>query len=235
VTDNQHYLPALRFRWLTRFYDRVVGRLLKEGSLKARLVRQADIRPGARVLDIGCGTATLTVMVQRCVPDAVVVGVDGDLETLALARRKARAAALPQRFCLALAQDLPLRRDSFDRVISSLFFHHLTPTAKGAVLSAASRVLEPAGELHVLDWGKAQDPLMRVAFLMVQAFDGFATTTDSVRGRLVATAGCSGFPEFVETYRERSLFGTLSLYRGSLASRSSSPGGGQHQLMRSFP
>lgn len=214
--DRSHYLPALRFRWLTRFYDHVVGRLLKEESLKARLVRQSDVRPGNRVLDLGCGTATLTLMVQQSVPGAVVVGVDGDLETLVLARRKAQAAAAPRRFCVALSQDLPLRDEAFDRVVTSLFFHHLTTAAKSSVLAATARVLRATGELSVLDWGKAQDPVMRLMFLLVQALDGFATTTDSVRGRLVTLAREAGFEDFAETHRERSLLGTLSLYNGSL-------------------
>ncbi len=220
MTAADHYLPALRFRWLTRFYDRVVGWLLKEESLKARLVRQSVIRAGTRVLDLGCGTATLTLMAQKRAPDAVVIGVDGDLETLALARRKAKADGVVPRFCVALAQDLPFRARVFDRVISSLFFHHLTTVSKSAAFEASALVLEPAGELHVLDWGEAQDIFMRAAFLLVQALDGFATTSDNVRGRLAPLASNAGFLEFKETYRERSILGTLSLYRGQLVRRS---------------
>lgn len=54
---------------------------------------------------------------------------------------------------------------------------------------------------------------MRFAFLPVQLLDGFETTSESVRGRLVALMREAGFEEVAETHRERTVFGTLSLYR----------------------
>ena len=65
MTEDASYIPALRFRGLTRFYDRLLGATLKEDKFKALLIRQADIRPGHRVLDVGCGTAPLTVMLRK--------------------------------------------------------------------------------------------------------------------------------------------------------------------------
>ena len=81
------YVRALRFPWLTRFYDRLIQATLKEEAFKRRLIEQADLRPGQRVLDVGCGTGTLTVMLQQSEPSAEVVGLDGDSETLAIARK----------------------------------------------------------------------------------------------------------------------------------------------------
>lgn len=214
-SDRQPYVPALRFRFLTRFYDGVVGLLLKEEPLKRQLVGQAALGSGQRVLDVGCGTATLTFLAQRRAPETVVVGVDGDLETLALARKKASAKGAPLRVCVALGQELPFADATFDRVVSSLFFHHLTRPAKRAVLSAIRRALARDGELHILDWGKAQDPLMRSMFVVVQLLDGFETTTDSVRGRLVELLHEAGFDPAEETDRSRSILGTLSLYRAA--------------------
>ena len=52
-----HYVPALRFHWLTRFYDPLVRVTLKDERFKALLVAQAAVREGDRVLDLGCGTA----------------------------------------------------------------------------------------------------------------------------------------------------------------------------------
>ena len=54
---------------------------------------------------------------------------------------------------------------------------------------------------------------MRAAFLCVQALDGFATTSDSVRGVLPEYMRGAGFRGVAETHRERTLFGTLALYR----------------------
>ncbi len=74
---------------------------------------------------------------------------------------------------------------SFDRVTSSLLFHHLDFVGKLCSLSSARRALKPGGELHIADWGRAHAPPMRFAFLGVQLLDGFETTTDNARGRLL--------------------------------------------------
>lgn len=54
-----HYVPALRFHWLTRFYDPLIRVTLREDRFKALLVEQAVPQPGDRILDLGCGTGTL--------------------------------------------------------------------------------------------------------------------------------------------------------------------------------
>lgn len=63
-------------------------------------------------------------------------------------------------------------------------------------------------------WGKAQDVVMRAAFLVVQLLDGFATTTDNVQGRIPLMLRGAGFAEVHELERLRTVYGTLSLYRG---------------------
>lgn len=214
MSHREPYLSALRFGWLTRFYDRVVG-LLKDEMLKSRLLLQARIGEEDRVLDVGCGTGTLTLMAQRRFEGALVVGIDGDLEILALARQKALATETPFRACAALAQHLPFVDRTFDRVVSSLFFHHLTRPTKRVALDAIGRVLAREGELHILDWGKAQDPLMRILFVLVQLLDGFETTTDNVRGLLVELMREAGFGCVKETHRQRSVLGTLSIYKAA--------------------
>jgi ubiquinone/menaquinone biosynthesis C-methylase UbiE len=76
-------------------------------------------------------------------------------------------------------------------------------------------VLKPGGELHVADWGKARDPLMRTAFLGIQLLDGFTTTADNVHDRLPKFMREAGFAEVEETQRYATMLGTISLYRAS--------------------
>ena len=59
-------------------------------------------------------------------------------------------------------------------------------TAKRAALGEAHRVLAPAGSLHVADWGRAHDPLLRTAFFVLQLIDGFPAPPITPR------AGCRG-------------------------------------------
>lgn len=68
----------------------------------------------------------------------------------------------------ALAEKLPFPKASMDVVISSLFFHHLTTNQKREALEEICRVLRPGGTLHVADWGKPSNFLMRLTFLIVQ-------------------------------------------------------------------
>ena len=72
------YIPALKFRWLTPIYDFVLQRLLQEQSFKSVLVQSVKAEPNHHILDLGCGTGTLTIMLKKTYPDARVTGLDAD-------------------------------------------------------------------------------------------------------------------------------------------------------------
>jgi ubiquinone/menaquinone biosynthesis C-methylase UbiE len=210
---QQSYIPALAYRSLTGLYDPLVRITTRERRFKAALLQQARLRAGQQVLDLACGTATLTIAAKRMQPRADITAVDGDPDILARARVKAAKAEAELKFDESLSQHLAYADSSFDVVLSSLFFHHLDRENKLATLSEVRRVLKPGAELHIADWGKAANPLMRVLFLIVQMLDGFATTTDNVAGRLPEFLRASGFKEVEETQRFSTVLGTLALYR----------------------
>lgn len=211
--DRKNYVPALGYRWLTPLYDPLLRITTRETKFKRELLRQARIRSGHRVLDLGCGTGTLTLLIKSTCPEAEVTGLDGDKQVLEIARRKAARAGLSLRLDHGMASALPYTDNSFDRVLSSLLFHHLTSKDKLLALREVVRVLRPGGELHIADWGKPQNGLMRVAFLGVQLLDGFHTTADNIRGLLPELCAVAGLQDVEETARYATLFGTLSLYR----------------------
>lgn len=209
------YVPPLRFGWLTRFYDLVVAAMLPEDRLRARLVAQVGVEPGQRVLDLGCGTGSLLILLRLHSPRARLAGLDADAEALALARRKATAMGAEIDLRQGSSVAPPFEPESFDRIVSSLFFHHLSPSDKRPTLAAALDLLRPGGEIHILDWGAPRNRVQRLAFLPVQALDGFRNTRDSVGGRLPSMLVETGFTEVNEVGWESTFLGTISFYRGA--------------------
>jgi ubiquinone/menaquinone biosynthesis C-methylase UbiE len=211
------YVPALGLHVLTRFYDPVIRLTLREAAFKRSLVRQARLAPGHAVLDLGCGTATLTLLLKDACPDARVTGVDGDPGVLALARAKAEAAGRAIELREGMAYDLPFPPATFDRVVSSLVFHHLADDDKARAFREVHRVLRPGGECHVADWGRPANALMDVASRGVSLLDGADRTRVNLEGRLPDVMRAAGLADVRETEQWSTLFGTLAFYRGRRA------------------
>jgi ubiquinone/menaquinone biosynthesis C-methylase UbiE len=213
TTESREYVPALRFGALTRIYDPVVRLTTREGRFKELLLEQAALEPGQRVLDLGCGTGTLAIQAKRLQPSAEVAGLDADPEMLARARRKADEAGVELELAEGYSTTLPYPSESFDRVISTLFFHHLDPEPKRQSAREIARVLRPGGELHVADWGPPSDPVMWVAFQGIRLLDGVSNTAENYRGELPAIFEAAGLRGAEQTGGLRTVFGTLALYR----------------------
>lgn len=185
---------------------------MPERRFKQALIRQAQFEAGHRVLDLASGTGTLAIWIKQQQPKAEVTAVDCDPAILALAIEKAKQAEAPVLFVRAMSCCLPYPDEHFDRVVSSLFFHHLSWAEKEQTAQELMRVLKPGAELHVADWGRASNLLMRGLFLFEQLFDGFDKTRDNVSGKLVMLFQQSGFIAVTQEQTFDTIFGTLALY-----------------------
>src|SRR3954470_18940408 len=181
---RQQFVPALRFDALTRVYDPVVAVTSREGAFKRRLLDRARIKNGEAVLDLACGTGTLAIEIKKQHPKAKVAALDGDGAILARAKAKAKEAGVKVGFQQGLSNELPYADRSFDVVVSTLFFHHLTDEAKADSAEEIRRVLRLGGRVLIADWGKPQGALMRLLFLNVQILDGFGKPATNAAGRL---------------------------------------------------
>ncbi|HWR72505.1 MAG TPA: methyltransferase domain-containing protein [Nitrospirota bacterium] len=208
--NRAHYIPALTFDWLTSLYDPLTRWIMPEKTFKRCLVEQARIKKGHRVLDLGCGTATLTILIKKAQSGAEVIGIDGDRRILEIAGSKVKSSGLDISLHEGMAFDLPCRDEYFDRVFSSLVFHHLTRDDKSRTLREIHRVLRPGGELHVADFGKPQNVLMYVISLIIRHFE---EVSDNVQGLLPEMFRKAGFEQVEATAHYMTIFGTLSLYR----------------------
>ncbi|MBB3841932.1 ubiquinone/menaquinone biosynthesis C-methylase UbiE [Runella defluvii] len=207
------YIPALRFNWLTKIYDPLIQWTTPERLFKQDLIIEAGIETEFHVLDFGCGTATLSMMTKSKYPSAFVTGVDVDAEVLAIAKNKLKDFPYPIRLDQYDGMKLPYPDETFDRVISSLVFHHLTPIQKAKAFQEIKRVLKFDGELYIADWGKAENSLMRGLFYGVQLLDGFKTTRDNVSGLMPSYLLEAGFLSAKVLKKYRTVFGTLELFR----------------------
>ena len=195
MEKNEKYIPALNFDWLTPLYDPLIRWFMPESKFKNHLVKQAHIQASHRVLDLGCGTATLTILIKQTHPDADVTGLDGDAKILEIARNKAANVGARITLHEGMAYQLPYAENSFDRVLSSLMLHHLTAANKQRTLAEIYRVLKPNGELHVADFRRPNKSLMPM----------FRET---------------GFEQVEEYAKYRTIFGTLLLWRACCAKES---------------
>jgi ubiquinone/menaquinone biosynthesis C-methylase UbiE len=209
-TDSK-YIPALRFHRLTPLYDPLLRWVMREEVFKKQLVKQANIQPGQRVLDLGCGTGTLTILIKQIHPGAEVVGLDGDAKVLAIAREKAVKSGVDITWDQSMAFQMPYPEGSFDRVLSSLVFHHLSSENKRRTLAEICRILRSGGVFYMVDFGTPGNTWSRIVSPIMAKLE---EATDNFKGLLPVMMQQAGFQQVTETTRYATLFGTLSLYAG---------------------
>lgn len=209
MTKENKYIPALSFRWLTPLYDPLLKWGMREETFKRQLIQRADIQPGQRGLDLGCGTGTLTVMLKQSAPEAQITGFDGDEEVLAIAKTKAEQAHVEITWDHGLAYELPYPDNSFDIVVSSLVIHHLIGADKMRAFQEVRRVLRPAGWVHILDFGRPFNFLTRVQSVVMKNLE---EATDNFGGRILPMLKQAGFESAREAKHMNTIFGPIWFY-----------------------
>ena len=186
--DERGFLPGMRRTWLLPLYD-PLNRLLGVRRIHRRLLDRAGLRPGQRVLEIGCGTGNLLLAAKRAQPAAVLVGLDPDLPALARAHRKARRRGLAVQLDRGYADELPYADDSVDVVLSSFMLHHVPAGEREPAMREVLRVLRPGGVLHLVDVGGPGDRGHRHRFTREHAVDDVPDLLRRAGFREVAQTG----------------------------------------------
>ena len=214
---DESFTPALGRPQLTFLYDAAIRVLTRERRWRRLLLEQLRPRPGERILDIGCGTGTLAIMIKQAEPGAEVVGIDPDEQVLGIARTKAARAGVAPVFMRGFARDADRFGARFDKAVASLVFHQVPLREKEAGIAAMARAVGAGGEIYVADYARQPTFVSRQLFRVVQALDGRENTQANADGALERILGLHAGGEVLPQVMVATLTGTISLFRVTVA------------------
>src|SRR5260221_312514 len=143
VTDIT--VPASRFED-AEGYERLMGRWSRQ--LAPLLIEFSGLLPGEHVLDVGCGTGSLTTALRDAADLAAITAVDVVEPFLAYARARNRDPRI--RFERADARALPFPDATFDRAFSMLVLLFIPDAARA--VAEMRRVVRPGGRVVAAVW-----------------------------------------------------------------------------------
>lgn len=149
VLEQQTGLDELKARlrntWMTGDYGRFSRYMERDAEA---FYRRLPVKPGARLLDVGCGAGQLSLIAARA--GARVTGCDVATNWLAQARRSAAAEGLTIVFEEGDAEALPYETATFDAVVS-LIAAMFAPRPE-RVAAELTRVCRPGGIIAMANW-----------------------------------------------------------------------------------
>ena len=175
----------------SRYYDLVTP--AERSRFRRKQIELSGIRPGDRVLDVGCGTGSLAILSRIAVgKNGEAAGIDIAAGMIAAARGKAERAGLKIDFRVASIDRLPYADGSFDVVTSTMMFHHLPVRIKESGLREIHRVLKAEGRFFLCDF---LTPHPLTAPLALFMFGWIRSTRYQLFGKLPRLIGECGFSE----------------------------------------
>jgi ubiquinone/menaquinone biosynthesis C-methylase UbiE len=190
-----------------RWYD-LFTLVSGERKLREMTINLAGIKPGDRVLDVGCGTGRLALLMKEIVgEEGHVAGIDLAPKMVARAQRQAEKRGLEMDFQVASIADLPFPEGSFDVVTSSLMAHHLPRRIKRAGFAEVCRVLKPDGHFLLCDFGPPPERWMWMTRLLIPLLRwGGEHPEDNIEWRIPALIEEAGFAPAETVVQERFLW-----------------------------
>ncbi len=140
---------------MARYYDLITALMTlgRDKTIRQRTIKLAQLMPGDRVLEVGCGTGTLTLAAKAQVGSSgEVVGIDIAPEMVAVARRKAARKRVDVSLQVGSIENIPFPGNRFDVVMCSFMIFHMPEDVRRNGFAEIHRVLKPGGHLFVLDF-----------------------------------------------------------------------------------
>jgi ubiquinone/menaquinone biosynthesis C-methylase UbiE len=159
-----HYAPI--YDLLNKFLFSLL--LTKERTVREMTLDLAEVRAGERVLEVGCGTGSLTLAACRRVgASGEVYGIDPAPEMIAAARRKLERARAQADLQVGRIDEIPFPDDRFDVVLASFMIFHIAEDTRRRGLPEMRRVLKPDGRLLILDFEPPKRGYLRIVAKVV--------------------------------------------------------------------
>lgn len=182
----------------------------KQNEINDLVVDLLEIKNSHRILDLGCGTGILSAKIaEELSADAggLSMGIDAAGKMVEGAREKRGSNTC--KFEVAAAEDLPFDNESFDSVVSTMFFHHIQLDLKEKALFEAFRVMRPGGRLVIADMHTPTN-FMGAFISHVSRWMLFQPQIgENIKGLLPGVIEKAGFttPELIKTY-----FGYIAIF-----------------------
>ncbi|HET8889660.1 MAG TPA: methyltransferase domain-containing protein [Candidatus Angelobacter sp.] len=148
TADLEQLKVRLKSTWMTGDYDTFARYMEKDAEI---FYQRLGIKPGTRLLDVGCGAGQLALIAARA--GAVVTGCDIATNWLEQARTRAAAEGLNITFEEGDAEALPYQDAQFDAVVS-MFGAMFAPRPE-LVTAELTRVCRPGGLIAMANWTPA--------------------------------------------------------------------------------
>jgi len=182
----------------------------RETEINKLIISLLEIKNSNKIIDLGCGTGVLSALISNQLSESaggLSIGIDAAGKMIEGARKKRGSKTC--RFEVAAAENLPFENETFEAVVSTMFFHHIPLDLKKKALSEAFRVMKPGGRLVIADMhipttflGALTSHLSRWILLQPQI-------GENIRGVLPGLIEEAKFttPELVKTY-----FGYVAIF-----------------------
>lgn len=173
-------------------------------------VRQSlidEIRTQPRnLLDIGCGTGSMTFLLKQAFPGAMVTGLDLSPYMLAIGEDRSTSTGVNIEWRHGSAESTPFAAERFDLITAALLFHETPPAVTQTILTECYRLLSPGGKILILDGN--QRSLRNLTWLSNVFEEPYIQAYGA--GNLDAWVGKAGF----EDVRTKEVFGIHQVTRG---------------------
>lgn len=150
--------------YMARYYDLIMALMTfgREKTFRHMTIELAQLMPGDKVLEVGCGTGTLTIAAKAQVGSpGEVVGIDIAPEMVAVASSKATRKCVDVSFQAGSIENIPFPDNRFDVVMCSFSIHHMPEDVRREGFTEIYRVLKSGGRLFILDFASPDKPWQR--------------------------------------------------------------------------